>query len=90
MDQNGGREKHVTGGGKGVSKRGDGLGTGPVGRSDGYSNRKPTGNGAGGPGHRAGGDMSDGTRMSPKTAIIALIIMLLLGGGGGDLRKPEL
>ena len=85
MDQNGGREKHVTGGGKGVSKRGDGLGTGPVGRSDGYSNRKPTGNGAGGPGHRAGGDMSDGTRMSPKTAIIALIIMLLLGGGGGGI-----
>lgn len=85
MDQNGGREKHVTGGGKGVNKRGDGLGTGPVGRSDGYSNRKPSGNGAGGPGQRVGGDMAGGTRMSPKTAIIALIIMLLLGGGGGGV-----
>lgn len=81
MDQNGGREKHVTNGGKGVSRRGDGLGTGPVGRSDGYSNRGQGGSGA--PGHRAGSDMTGGTRMSPKTAIIVLIIMLLLGGGGG-------
>ena len=85
MDQNGGREKHVTGGGKGVSKRGEGLGTGPVGRSDGYSNRKQSSGGAGGPGQRAGGDMGSGTRMSPKTAIITLIIMLLLGGGGGGV-----
>ena len=85
MDQNGGREKHVTGGGKGVSKRGEGLGTGPVGRSDGYSNRKQSSGGAGGPGQRASGDMGSGTRMSPKTAIITLIIMLLLGGGGGGV-----
>ena len=39
MDPDGGRDKHVTGGGKGVGKRGDGLGTGPVGRSDGYAGR---------------------------------------------------
>lgn len=77
MDPNGGREKHVTGGGKGVQKRGSGLGTGPVGRSDGYSGRAG-GNSAGG--NRAAGG---GTRMSPKTAIIVLIIMALLGGGGG-------
>lgn len=77
MDQNGGRDKHVTGGGKGVSRRGDGLGTGPVGRSDGYAGRNASG-GSGGM-NRAGG----GTRMSPKTAIIVLIIMALLGGGGG-------
>ena len=77
MDPNGGRDKHVTGGGKGVQKRGDGLGTGPVGRSDGYAGR---GGSTGGGGNRAYGG---GTRMSPKTAIIILIIMALLGGGGG-------
>lgn len=77
MDPNGGREKHVTGGGKGVQKRGDGLGTGPVGRGDGYSGR--TGSSTGGGGMNREG----GTRMSPKTAIIVLIIMALLGGGGG-------
>lgn len=77
MDPNGGRDKHVTGGGKGVQKRGDGLGTGPVGRSDGYAGR---GGSTGGGGNRAVGG---GTRMSPKTAIIILVIMALLGGGGG-------
>ena len=83
MAQNGGRQKHVTSGGKGVSKRGDGLGTGPVGRNDGYSGRTSNTSGGSGAGHRAGNDMTGGTRMSPKTAIIVLVIMLLLGGGGG-------
>ncbi len=82
MDKNGGREKHITDGGKGVSKRGDGLGTGPVGRSDGYSGRN-SGSGSNAPSGRAGNDMAGGTKMSPKTAIIVLVIMLLLGGGGG-------
>ena len=40
MEKNSGRKRHVTGGGKGVHKRGDGLDTGgPVGREDGYAGR---------------------------------------------------
>ena len=35
-----GREKNVTGPGKGVHKRGSGLGTGPVGEAGGYAERK--------------------------------------------------
>ena len=51
MDNKGsGRERRVSEGGKGVHKRGDGLGTGPVGRKDGYSGRKsgvrPSGSGS--------------------------------------------
>ncbi|MBQ6469929.1 MAG: peptidase C11 [Lachnospiraceae bacterium] len=34
-----GREKHVTGEGTGLKKRGDGLGTGPVGSKDGYAGK---------------------------------------------------
>ena len=37
MDES--RKKRVTQNGKGVKKRGEGLGTGPVGREDGYENR---------------------------------------------------
>lgn len=45
---NGGRKKNVTGGGKGVYKRGNGIGSGkPVGKSDGYSARKAQGSGSG-------------------------------------------
>ena len=41
MDNNSnGRQKNVTGTGKGLKKRGQGLGTGPVGREDGYAGRK--------------------------------------------------
>ena len=35
----GGREKHVTGMGKDVYKRGDGLGSGPVGSANGHAGR---------------------------------------------------
>ncbi len=38
-----GRDKNVTEGGKGAYRRGDGLGTGPVGSSDGYSSRQDDG-----------------------------------------------
>ena len=42
MEQNRprGREKNVSGPGKTVRKRGDGLGTGPVGDAGGYQERK--------------------------------------------------
>ncbi len=68
-----GRKKNVGTGGSGVHRRGDGLGTGPVGSSNGYSsNNGPSGNG--GP-QRSGG-------RSPLFMII-VIAVLLLGGGGG-------
>lgn len=70
-----GREKHITGEGKDVKKRGEGLGTGPVGSADGYSGRA---GGGGGGGKRAGGSKS------PLMTII-LLAALLLGGGGAGL-----
>ena len=37
--KDGGRQKRVTNNSKGVHRRGEGLGTGPVGRTDGYAGR---------------------------------------------------
>ena len=68
-----GREKNVTGPGKGIKRRGEGLGTGPVGSSDGYSGR--TGGGSSSGPRRSGGGGGLG--------IIGLLLVLLLGGGGG-------
>ena len=42
-----GREKHVTGPGKSVNKRGEGLHTGPVGDAGGYADRKEPSGGSG-------------------------------------------
>ena len=66
------REKKVTGSGT-VKRRGQGLGTGPVG----------TGSSAPRPAARpsAGGTPTRSTRK--KTPLIAIILALLLGGGGG-------
>lgn len=73
-----GREKNVTGQGKDVYKRGDGLGTGPVGNQSGYQG-KNSGNGGNGGGKRSSGGSSI------ITIIIAAIV--LLGGGGGFLSN---
>ena len=67
-----GREKHVEGPGKTVQKRGQGLGTGPVGDASGYGDRKQS---------PSSGTRSAGTGGSKK--LIALLLALLLGGGGG-------
>ena len=68
-----GRERNVTGPGKTVHKRGDGLGTGPVGASGGQSGGgQPSSAGARGPGGKGGG-----------VKLILLLLALLLGGGGG-------
>ena len=64
------REKRVTGGSKGVHKRGSGLGTGPVG--GGYSGRGSS---------ASGGGMRSSEGRSPLSVIIILIIALLGGGG---------
>ena len=70
-----GRVKNVTNNSKGVKKRGEGLGTGPVGSTGGSmggSSSAPSG------GERA-------TRAGSKGGLIKiiLIVVLLLGGGGG-------
>lgn len=64
------REKNVTGGGKGVHKRGEGLGSGPVGNSSGYSNQKSTEK------QSPKRDFSGGGRKNP----IILILILLAAG----------
>ncbi len=68
-----GREKHVSGPGKTVRKRGEGLGTGPVGEAGGY---KKQGQSSGTRSTR-----STGSKGGIKLVILALIC--LLGGGGG-------
>ena len=72
-----GREKNITGAGKPVYKRGQGLGTGPVGSVGGYSGRGGSGR-SGGPGRGSGGKRGKG-------GILALLALLLLGGGGAGV-----
>ena len=89
-----GRSRNVTGSGRGVSRRGSGLGTGPVGsgsfgggRGSGHSSSGHSSNGSnfrpsgyGTPHRNPGG----GVRMggSPKLFFIIIIVVLLLGGKG--------
>lgn len=73
-----GRKKNVGVGGSGVHKRGEGLGGGPVGSSDGYEGK--TGGPSGGSGGDGGPQRSGGR--SPLFMII-IILFLVLGGGGG-------
>ena len=77
MDQNRpkGREKHVTSGGSGVHRRGDGLGTGPVGSQNGYAGRQESG---GGHGKRAAAAGGGGTIL-----LLVLVFLMLKGCGGG-------
>ena len=70
-----GRKKNIGQGGSGVHKRGDGLGGGPVGSSNGYSSG---GNGSG----SGSGGMKRSRGRSPLFIVI-IILFLVLGGGGG-------
>ena len=70
-----GREKHVTGPAKTVKKRGEGLGTGPVGDAGGYQARKPEASS----GQRSAGTRGGGGMMK----LVLLSLLVLLGGGGG-------
>ncbi|MBP3199073.1 MAG: peptidase C11 [Butyrivibrio sp.] len=70
-----GRKKNIGSGGSGVHKRGDGLGGGPVGSSNGYSSANGPGGGSSSSNKRSGG-------RSPLFMII-VILFLVLGGGGG-------
>ncbi len=87
------RQRNVSGAGKGISRRGSGLGTGRVGSSGGYSGRPGRTGGSGG-GNSGGGFSSGGgyrghggrvTRSSGGSIfkIIILILVLLFGGGSG-------
>ena len=73
-----GRQRNVSGQGKGVYKRGSGLGTGPVGSGGGYSGRPTGGSGGGGRPTRSGGSGGGGLMK-----IIMLLIVVFLGGGTG-------
>lgn len=75
------RDKNVTGGGKGVFRRGSGLGTGgPIGNAGGYRERR-SGRSSGG--QRGSGLPMGGGGGSLLPLILAAIV--ILGGGGGLL-----
>ncbi len=76
MDKNRprGREKNVTGPGKTIQKRGEGLGSGPVGEAGGYSGRTE---------QKSSSTRSTGTRRPGGMQLIILLLAVLLGGGGG-------
>ena len=76
-----GREKNVTGYGKPIEKRGEGLGTGPVGKSDGYQRRNQQGSPVGGP--PSGGTPQRSGGGGKRIGIIGIILALLFGGGFG-------
>lgn len=69
------RQKNVTSGGKGVNRRGSGLGTGPVGSPNGYSGK--SGKSVGKRAAAGGGGLS-------LVAIIVFLASRFLGGGGGE------
>ncbi len=75
-----GRERKVTGQGAGVHRRGEGLGTGPVGSGSNPSGQQNTGSGRSystGSSNRAGG------RRGSPLLIIIILALLIFGGGGG-------
>ncbi len=69
-----GRKRNVQEGGSGVHRKGEGLGTGPVGGSGAFGGDSGQSSGGSGP-QRSGG-------RSPLFMII-IVVILLLGGGGG-------
>ena len=81
-----GRQKHVTGNGSPIKRRGSGLGTGPVGGAGrgngiggGFSQNRPN---TGNPNIFGTNRSSTGPGSIPIKLII-LVLVLLLGGGGG-------
>ena len=82
-----GRDRQVTGKAKEMNKHGEGLGTGPVGSSNGYAGRgsssgqKP-GQSGGGRGTYSGGGGRRGGGLSPLVLIIVVVVVLVGGGGG--------
>ena len=79
MEKNSGRKTNVTGEGKSVYKRGDGLGTGPVGTGSGHIPGTGGSSGGASGGRGTGGRRSLGGSMLPILIVLALV---LFGGGG--------
>ena len=84
-----GRERRTSSGGTGVHRRGSDLGTGPVGKTGGYSGRTgstgaggSTGHGSGGGSRPSGSGNRSGGGGSPLVLIIILAVILMGGGGG--------
>ncbi len=75
-----GRQKHITGQGKDIHKQGSGLGTGPVGRPQGYSDRPSSSDSSPSSGRNV--TRSGGGGLLKYIIILAVI---LLGGGGAGL-----
>ena len=69
-----GRKKNVTGESGSINKRGEGLGTGPVGNSGGYSGR-PGAGGQYGPERASGGGLS--SLLNGKSLIVIAVIVIL-------------
>ena len=71
-----GRQRVGGGAGQGVGTHGAGLGTGPVGKSDGYAQRR---GGSGG----SGGQRASGGGRGKMLIFIIIAVVALLGGGTG-------
>ena len=96
-----GRQRNVTGGGNGVSRRGSGLGTGPVGSgSFGGGRRTSSGGGqhiSGGSSGYSGGSMRRGTRRGlslSSIVIVAFIVISIIrsmssGSGSSDTYSGQ-
>ncbi len=89
-----GRQQNITGQGKDVYKRGDGLGTGPVGNAGGYQNRPGT---SGSPRPASGGGTRAAGGKGGLILIVIAVIALIFGGGklsslfgGGSSEKPSM
>jgi hypothetical protein len=86
-----GRKKRVSSGGGNANRRGSGLGTGPVGRKDGYSGRRKSGSsyssGSSGSSSSSGGNRSvlsglfggGGKKSSGLKKIFTIIIIIIVG-----------
>lgn len=79
------RDKHVTNNSTGVHKRGEGLGTGPVGSANGYSGRGQGGS-SGGSGKRAA---AGGGGLGIVAVIAILIFKMFFGGGSGTGTETQ-
>lgn len=78
-----GRDTHVTNNSTGVHKRGDGLGTGPVGSSGGYGRPGGSGGSSGG-GHSGGGGVRAVGGGGLGLIVLLFVLKMCLGGGGAS------
>ncbi len=80
-----GRQRNVTGAGKGINRRGSGLGSGPVGTPGGYGGRPGRGSGSENFNGGGGGKRSIGGGILSKLIIVIIFIIAAKTGFGGFL-----